>query len=147
MSNKKINNIALGIEYNGNIYCGWQKQNNNKLSIQSCIEKAISIIANEYISIYCAGRTDAKVHALGQVIHFKTYSNRKISAWITGVNTYLPKDIVIVWAKKVNTYFHARFSAITRRYLYIIYNNDPEFNHVLILEGEGKSFKEILTKF
>ncbi|UAJ65251.1 tRNA pseudouridine(38-40) synthase TruA [Candidatus Schneideria nysicola] len=113
--------MALGIEYNGNTYCGWQKQN-NKLSIQACIEKAISTIANESITISCAGRTDAKVHAIGQVIHFETYSNRKISAWIRGVNTYLPKDIAVVWVKEVSPYFHARFSAVARRYLYIIYN-------------------------
>ncbi|WDI78543.1 tRNA pseudouridine(38-40) synthase TruA [Candidatus Purcelliella pentastirinorum] len=114
--------IAIGIEYNGKNYSGWQKQK-KKTTIQYHVEKALSKIANHKIKIICAGRTDKGVHSTGQVAHFTTKNKRNNSAWIIGTNSYLPKDITIIWAKKVSALFHARYSAIARNYKYIIYNN------------------------
>lgn len=114
--------IALGIEYNGYRYYGWQRQEHVP-SIQSCLEHALSKIANESITACCAGRTDAGVHATAQVVHFLTKAVRKEVSWIMGVNTYLPPDITVRWAKKVEKDFHARFSATARRYRYLIFND------------------------
>ncbi|WWO99606.1 MAG: tRNA pseudouridine(38-40) synthase TruA [Candidatus Dasytiphilus stammeri] len=113
--------LALGVEYNGSRYYGWQSQ---KLlpSIQTNLEKALSKIANHSIKTYCAGRTDAGVHSIGQVVHFETNALRKLSAWTNGVNRYLPNDIVVRWVEIVPNDFHARFSAIARLYCYTIYN-------------------------
>ncbi|WP_343184168.1 tRNA pseudouridine(38-40) synthase TruA [Buchnera aphidicola (Ceratovacuna keduensis)] len=115
--------IALGIEYKGTRYHGWQNQKNLK-TIQKILEKSLSIIANEKITVYCAGRTDAKVHSTGQVVHFDTRSVRKEISWILGTNFYLPKDISVIWAKIVPYNFHARYSAIYRHYRYIINNSN-----------------------
>ncbi|QCI15890.1 tRNA pseudouridine(38-40) synthase TruA [Buchnera aphidicola] len=119
---KNFIKIALGIEYDGSFYHGWQSQ---KIvpSIQEEIEKALSVIANHKINIICAGRTDTGVHSIGQVVHFKTRAVRRISSWIIGTNTYLSDYISVMWAKEVPEYFHARYSAITRSYRYVIYNN------------------------
>jgi len=114
--------IALGIEYNGYRYYGWQRQEHVP-GIQSCLEHALSKIANESITVCCAGRTDAGVHATAQVVHFLTKAVRKEVSWIMGVNTYLPPDITVRWAKKVEKDFHARFSATARRYRYLIFND------------------------
>lgn len=114
--------IALGIEYNGSRYCGWQQQG-ELASVQSCLERALSKIADAPINVLCAGRTDAGVHATGQVAHFETNARRKDAAWSMGVNTYLPRDIAVRWARNVSDNFHARFSATARRYRYIIYNH------------------------
>lgn len=113
--------IALGIEYDGSQYYGWQRQQNVP-SIQASIEIALSKIANENINIFCAGRTDAGVHATNQVIHFETNVKRAMTAWTLGVNANLSDDIAVKWARIVNDDFHARFSALARRYRYIIYN-------------------------
>ncbi|QLB13054.1 tRNA pseudouridine38-40 synthase [Bisgaardia hudsonensis] len=113
--------IALGIEYNGKNYFGWQKQE-KVASVQGTLEKAISFVANEPIQVYCAGRTDSGVHGTGQVIHFETTANRPEKAWSFGVNANLPDDIAVTWSKIVDDEFHARFSATARRYRYIIYN-------------------------
>ncbi|SPP31485.1 tRNA pseudouridine synthase A [Arsenophonus endosymbiont of Aleurodicus floccissimus] len=113
--------IALGIEYDGSHYYGWQRQQQVK-SIQACLEFALTKVANESIHVYCAGRTDAGVHATSQVIHFETSVTRKDSAWTMGVNSYLPSDIAVQWCKIVEPDFHARFSATARRYRYIIFN-------------------------
>lgn len=114
--------VALGIEYNGSQYYGWQRQQEVS-SIQQHLELALSRVANEQINIFCAGRTDAGVHATGQVIHFDTQANRATKAWIMGVNAHLPNDIAVKWAINVDDDFHARFSATARRYRYIIYNH------------------------
>lgn len=114
--------IALGIEYNGHGYYGWQTQRNLP-TIQSCLEHALSIIADEPIQIFCAGRTDAGVHATGQVVHFNTNANRNMRAWILGTNAHLPPDIAVCWMKMVDEDFHARFSALSRLYRYVIYNH------------------------
>ena len=114
--------IALGIEYDGANYYGWQRQKDVN-SVQAEVEKALSNIANHTVAITCAGRTDSGVHGTGQVVHFDTDSERQVSAWTLGINAKLPDDIAVRWAKFVDDSFHARFSATSRRYRYIIYNN------------------------
>lgn len=115
--------IALGIEYDGSRYSGWQKQTKAP-SIQATLEDALTKVANEAINVYCAGRTDAGVHAYGQVIHFDTWSQRNHLAWVRGVNTYLPKDVRVLWCKVVPNEFDARRSALSRQYRYVIYNRE-----------------------
>ncbi|TDQ59039.1 tRNA pseudouridine38-40 synthase [Mesocricetibacter intestinalis] len=114
--------IALGIEYSGQNYFGWQRQE-KVASIQASLEQALSYVANEEISVFCAGRTDAGVHATGQVIHFETNAVRPEKAWAFGTNANLPDDIAVKWAKQTDEDFHARFSATARRYRYILYTN------------------------
>lgn len=122
MSAKGKVKIALGIEYDGNHYYGWQRQQ-DVASVQGHLEQALTQVANESISVFCAGRTDAGVHATGQVVHFETQAVRKQVAWTMGVNANLPSDIAVRWVKEVDGQFHARFSAIARRYRYVIYNH------------------------
>ncbi len=112
---------ALGIEYNGTHYHGWQKQTNAP-SVQTTLEQAISQIANHPIETICAGRTDAGVHALNQVIHFDTTAMRDAHAWLFGINRFLPSDINVSWIRPVSDDFHARYSATARRYGYVIYH-------------------------
>lgn len=113
---------ALGIEYDGTNYCGWQRQNNG-IGVQQRVEEALSKIANEPVEVICAGRTDTGVNATNQVVHFDTAQVRKEVAWTLGVNTHLPPDIAVSWVKQVPEEFHARFSATARQYRYIIYNS------------------------
>jgi len=113
---------ALGVEYDGSRYCGWQRQN-NVISVQQKLEEALSKIANEPIEVICAGRTDTGVNATNQIVHFDTNQIRKDVAWTLGVNTNLPSDIAVSWVKAVSDEFHARFSATARRYRYVIYNS------------------------
>ena len=113
--------IALGVEYNGSGYSGWQSQPGG-CTVQDNIQQAISHIACEPVSIIAAGRTDAGVHALEQVIHFETTTERQLSAWVRGVNALLPPTITILWAHSVADEFHARFSARARSYQYILIN-------------------------
>lgn len=116
--------IALGISYDGTHYFGWQRQEDLQLpTIQTCLEEAITKVADHKIDVVCAGRTDRGVHALGQVLHFDTHAMRNDNAWILGVNSYLPKDIRVQWMCVVDEDFHARFSAQSRRYRYVIYNH------------------------
>ena len=114
---------ALGVQYDGKNYCGWQRQN-NVMTVQEKLERALSKIANEKIEVICAGRTDTGVNATNQVVHFETSQIRKEVAWTLGVNTHLPFDIAASWVTQVDEEFHARFSATARRYRYVIYN-DP----------------------
>lgn len=125
--------IAACVEYDGTAYCGWQRLSHAP-SIQEEVEKALSYIANERIDIVCAGRTDSGVHGVGQVIHFETQAKRNNKAWLMGANTKLPDDIAIRWVKPVDPEFHARFSALSRRYRYIILNRRSRpalFHHQL----------------
>jgi tRNA pseudouridine38-40 synthase len=114
--------IALGIEYDGSGYYGWQRQR-EVCSVQGELERALSQVANAPIETFCAGRTDAGVHATGQVVHFDTDAVRDMRGWVMGVNSNLPNGIAVRWAQPVADDFHARFSATARRYRYIIYNN------------------------
>ncbi|MCD6038872.1 MAG: truA [Gammaproteobacteria bacterium] len=115
--------IALGIEYNGYTFFGWQTQKNLP-TIQGSLESALSQIADEPITLCCAGRTDAGVHATGQIAHFDTQAVRSMRAWTWGPNALLPPAIAVCWAKEVSDDFHARYSAVSRCYRYII-SNDP----------------------
>jgi tRNA pseudouridine38-40 synthase len=116
--------IALGVEYNGKNYSGFQRQK-HVISVQGELERAVSIVANEQVATSCAGRTDAGVHATGQVISFDSTNFRPEQAWILGCNAHLPRDITIRWAKEMPDNFHARFSATARRYRYVIFNERP----------------------
>jgi tRNA pseudouridine38-40 synthase len=114
--------IALGIEYDGHEFYGWQYQEKLQ-TVQGCLEQALSKIAAEKISLICAGRTDAGVHAIGQVVHFDTNATRHPHAWTLGSRTILPATISVRWSQPVDDDFHARFTAISRSYRYIIYNS------------------------
>jgi tRNA pseudouridine38-40 synthase len=115
--------IALGIEYDGSGFCGWQRQDNAP-SIQAAVEKALAKVADRKIQVICAGRTDTGVHALGQVIHFDTTVVRDQRSWLRGCNANLPNSVAATWIRPVKEDFHARFSAQSRRYRYIIFNRD-----------------------
>jgi len=113
--------IALGIEYDGTAFLGWQGQKHGR-TVQYCLEQALSYVADEAVSVVCAGRTDTGVHATGQVVHFDSAAARGSDNWIRGANASLPGDIRIQWAGGVEADFHARFSARRRHYRYIILN-------------------------
>jgi tRNA pseudouridine38-40 synthase len=113
--------IALGVEYNGAAYCGWQSQT-NLCGVQDYLEAAIAKVAGHATRVHAAGRTDAGVHALMQVTHFDTDVIRPESAWVRGVNAFLPSSIRVLWSKLVGEEFHARFSAIQRSYQYVLVN-------------------------
>ncbi len=115
--------IALGIEYDGSNYCGWQRQTHSP-SVQQHLEEALSFVANQSIELVCAGRTDTAVHACLQVAHFETTANRSDRSWMLGANCRLPRDIRIVWVRPVAQEFHARFSAVARSYRYLILNDE-----------------------
>ena len=113
--------IALGIEYDGTSYSGWQRQKTG-LGVQQRVEEALSVVANHPVEVICAGRTDTGVHATDQVVHFDTDSERSDRGWLLGANTNLPDDINVSWAVPVSDDFHARFSAQSRSYRYLILN-------------------------
>lgn len=113
--------IALGIEYDGTAYQGWQRQRNGT-GVQSLVERALSRVANQEIDTVCAGRTDAGVHAEAQVVHFDTDASRTTRSWLLGTNSNLPDDISASWAAFVDDDFHARYSALARSYRYLILN-------------------------
>lgn len=116
-----IKRVAIGLEYRGTDWLGWQSQPCKK-TIQDALEAAISKIAEQPVSVICAGRTDTGVHALHQVAHFDTSAQRPLSAWVRGVNSHLPSSIAVLWAQEVSDEFHARFSARGRRYQYKLIN-------------------------
>lgn len=117
--------LALGIEYAGNNYRGWQRQINHPElpSVQASIEQALSAVANHPVAVVCAGRTDAGVHAGGQVIHCDVDVERTMRAWVLGCNANLPSDIRVLWAKVVPVEFNARRLATARSYKYVLYNS------------------------
>ena len=119
------NRIALCIEYQGTGFNGWQAQKDAAIStVQETLESAISKVADQAIKVHCAGRTDKGVHASAQIVHFDTTNERPLKAWVKGCNALLPNTVVVRWAKQVDPDFHARFSALSRRYCYLIYNNN-----------------------
>jgi tRNA pseudouridine38-40 synthase len=113
--------LALGIEYDGSRFLGWQTQPGGG-SVQDALEPALSGIAGEAISVTCAGRTDRGVHALAQVVHFDTRAMRPESAWVRGVNAMLPESVAVLWSREVPPEFHARYSAQARVYRYVLLN-------------------------
>ena len=114
--------IAIGIAYRGAGLNGWQSQPGGN-TVQDHLERALSEIAGERINVIGAGRTDAGVHAVAQVAHFDTTAVRPASAWIRGANSFLPSSISVEWASPAAEEFHARYSAITRSYRYVLYNH------------------------
>lgn len=112
----------MGVEYDGTSYRGFQSQVDMP-TVQGALEKALAKVADHSVRLVCAGRTDTGVHATEQVIHFDTNASRSLRAWALGTNRFVARDISIKWALEVPDDFHARFSAIKRRYYYLIYNN------------------------
>jgi tRNA pseudouridine38-40 synthase len=114
--------IALGISYNGQAYQGWQSQSSG-LTIQDKLEKALGKFTAQRVSTLCAGRTDAGVHGIMQVVHFDTLLERDTYSWVRGTNANLPRDIAVQWAMPVPDEFHCRASATSRRYAYVLYES------------------------
>lgn len=114
---------AIGIDFNGRGYRGWQTQQPGVKSVQETLEKAIGRVANHPVTVIAAGRTDAGVHASGMIAHFDSAAPRNERSWLLGVNTQLPEDIALRWITPVSDDFHARFRAVARRYRYVIYNH------------------------
>ena len=115
--------IAAGVEYDGRAYSGWQIQPALN-TVQDVVQRALSRVADSPVECTCAGRTDAGVHALSQVLHFDSDAVRGERAWRLGANTYLPADVSLVWVREVPGHFHARYSAQARSYRYLIHNRD-----------------------
>lgn len=118
-----LKNIRLVISYDGTDYCGWQKQN-NAITIQNVMENCISKIIKEDVNLVASGRTDSKVHALGQVANFKMNCNIPVGNLVRAINSVLPDDIRVLNAEEVNVQFSARFSSKKKTYLYKIYNDE-----------------------
>ena len=123
--------FALGIEYDGTAYHGWQQSEARVPSVQGAVEAALSSVADAAVSVTCAGRTDAGVHALCQVVHFDAPSERSARAWLLGATARLPPDIAARWCVPVDEGFSARFSAVARHYRYRLLNRQtrPGFDH------------------
>jgi len=125
---------AIGVQYQGTAYSGWQSQQSGVDTVQDRVQSVLSSVANHPVKIICAGRTDAGVHALNQVAHFQSAAARDGCAWRMGANSMLPSDISLQWVEVMPDDFHARFGATARRYQYIIDNsrNRPAIfaNHV-----------------
>jgi tRNA pseudouridine38-40 synthase len=137
--------IALGIEYAGCHYYGWQKQDITP-TVQEVLETALSEVADEEIKVICAGRTDTGVHALQQVVHFETSSKREQKAWLLGTNSKLPNDVAVTWALNIDNDFHARFSAEARTYQYLILNRRARpaiFNGLVTWQHEELDFEKM----
>ena len=125
--------IALGLEYCGVGFCGWQSQLQG-CGVQDVLEAALTAIAGTPIRVIAAGRTDTGVHAALQVVHFDTDIARPLTAWVRGVNSHLPAGVAVQWAREVGEDFHARFAADQRGYRYVLFNHSvrPALNHGLI---------------
>jgi tRNA pseudouridine38-40 synthase len=111
--------LALGISYHGQAYEGWQSQLSGR-TVQDRLQAALSEFAAQPVSTVCAGRTDAGVHGLMQVVHFDTNLDREVFSWVRGTNRFLPPDIAVQWARPVPDAFHSRASAVSRRYAYVV---------------------------
>jgi tRNA pseudouridine38-40 synthase len=116
---KNTMRMALGVSYSGQPYNGWQSQSGGN-AVQDHLEAALGRFATHEVSTLCAGRTDAGVHGLMQVVHFDTPLQREPFSWVRGTNTFLPPDIAVQWARPVPDAFHARASAVARRYAYVL---------------------------
>lgn len=110
---------VLGVEYDGRAYCGWQIQSRQP-SVQAALEQALSRMAGQAVKVTTAGRTDTGVHATLQIVHFDTTASRPPEAWVRGVNSLLPEDIVVRWSAPMDGAFDARRSAKARRYTYAL---------------------------
>jgi tRNA pseudouridine38-40 synthase len=116
--------VALGVEYAGGAFCGFQSQP-SRCGVQDALEDALGEIAGHPIGVAAAGRTDARVHAASQIVHFDTDAERPLTAWVRGVNAHLPAAVAVLWAHPVPADFHARFAATARHYSYLLLNR-PE---------------------
>ena len=116
-----VKRIAAAVEYDGSAFCGWQRQRHSP-SVQASVEAALSRVANESISVVCAGRTDTGVHGTNQIVHFDTVAKRHNRNWLLGGNANLPYGIRLHWVAEQTAGFHARFSATARTYRYLISN-------------------------
>ena len=117
--------VVLGVEYDGSGFNGWQKQRQPKVrTVQQMLETALTKIARHPVALTCAGRTDTGVHARGQIVHFDAAVKRPLQAWVHGTNTLLPPDITVHWCRYVSSDFHARYSALSRHYRYVILNSN-----------------------
>lgn len=114
--------LAACVEYDGGAYAGWQTQAHAR-AVQPEVEAALGFVADHPVSVVCAGRTDAGVHAVGQIVHFDVDVTRPDRAWVFGANTRLPPDISLHWARPVPDSFHARHDAFRREYRYLIWNH------------------------
>ena len=114
--------IALGIQYDGTAFSGWQSQPSGN-TVQNVLEHCLGKFCGMPVQTTVAGRTDAGVHAVGQVVHFDTPLTRADFSWVRGVNAFLPKTISVQWAQQVDDAFHARFDAFERTYYYALYNH------------------------
>lgn len=119
MKDLPLKRFAACVEYDGGNYCGWQRQDHSP-SVQAKVEEALAVVADHPVKVICAGRTDTGVHATGQIIHFESANQRQPHNWTLGATSQLPKDICIRWTKSVPEDFHARFSAVSRTYRYLI---------------------------
>lgn len=115
-----VRRVALVIEYDGAEFRGFQKQTSTELTVQAQLERALSFVAAHAVTLVCAGRTDAGVHAVGQVVHFDTSSVRPTKAWVQGVNNRLPASVRVLFAQELGMGFHARFRALSRTYQYFL---------------------------
>jgi tRNA pseudouridine38-40 synthase len=113
--------IAIGVAYDGAAFDGWQSQPSGR-TVQDALERALAAVASQPVRVIAAGRTDAGVHAMGQVAHFDTHVERPVSAWTRGVNAHLPDAVAVHWAHPVDDAFHARFAARGRTYRYVLYD-------------------------
>lgn len=115
---------VAGVEYDGRGFYGWQIQRQAGLrTVQECAERALAKIATHPVRVFCAGRTDTGVHAVGQIIHFDTNASRDPRSWLLGANSNMPDDAKFTWMQPVDKAFHARFLATGRSYRYLIHNN------------------------
>jgi tRNA pseudouridine38-40 synthase len=122
--------IALTIEYDGSCFNGWQLQRGSEVNtVQSVLEQSVSAVAAAPVRLHCAGRTDSGVHATNQVVHFDSSARRDPRNWLLGCNANLPDSVVVKSAQAVAAEFHARFSALSRRYRYLIYNQEVRSSH------------------
>jgi len=112
--------VALGVQYDGSAFCGWQSQPHGR-TVQDALERALREFAQTPLATVVAGRTDTGVHGLGQVVHFDTALDRAPFSWVRGTNAFLPSTIAVQWAKPMPDTFHARFSAFERIYYYALY--------------------------
>jgi tRNA pseudouridine38-40 synthase len=113
--------LALGVEYDGSRFLGWQTQPGGG-TVQDALEAALAGIAGSAVGVTCAGRTDRGVHARAQVVHFDTEAERPDSAWVRGVNALLPESVAVLWSRRVDAQFHARYGAFARTYRYVLVN-------------------------
>lgn len=123
--------LALALQYDGRDFKGWQQQRSPSMpSVQDALERALSSVANQSVTVQCAGRTDSGVHASHQVVHFDSPVERAETAWTLGVNSLLPAAVAVKWVAAVDGQFNARFSATARRYRYIILNSEYRPAHL-----------------